>query len=231
MTCCKCCFSSHTEKKWTRPPPSMLLQSQLKYLFKLQFTAIYKSSPYHWSPRASTPVSSLSEEKLSHGSLRTRLFNSSLHFLTKGNILILSLIPQDFKKKNNFVITSLLEPCLIIPNYAARHLVLSVGPTRLRAHHRLAARCVCVCSRLRITRECVPSSSSALFSFNNTARNCPGGSVLCASGLSLFSPIFHAVYPNMQQTVGGGVLEGLNSVNRYSSSLQLLVRSSVFRWF
>lgn len=99
MTCCKCCFSSHTEKKWTRPPPSMLLQSQLKYLFKLQFTAIYKSSPYHWSPRASTPVSSLSEEKLSHGSLRTRLFNSSLHFLTKGNILILSLIPQDFKKK------------------------------------------------------------------------------------------------------------------------------------
>lgn len=46
-------------------------------------------------------VSSLSEEKLSHGSLRTGRFNSSLHFLTKGNILILSLIPQDLKKKTN----------------------------------------------------------------------------------------------------------------------------------
>lgn len=72
----------------------------------------------------------------------------------KGNILILSFIPQDWGKKNNFPISSLLEPCLIIPNYAARHLVLSVSPTMLSAHHRLAA--LCVFSHLRIIHEHVP---------------------------------------------------------------------------
>ncbi len=34
--------------------------------------------------------------------------------------------------------------------------------------------------------------------FNNTAWYCPGGSLLCAFGFSLFSPICYAVYPNME---------------------------------
>lgn len=41
------------------------------------------------------------------------------------------------------MITSLLEPCLIIPNYAARHLVLSVSPTML-PEQQLARCSVCV---------------------------------------------------------------------------------------
>ena len=34
---------------------------------------------------------------------------------------------------------------------------------------------------------------------NNTAWYCPGGSLLCVSGSSLFSPICYAVYPNMER--------------------------------
>lgn len=78
---------------------TLLVQQHLKYLFKLQFTAIYNSSPYQSSSRVPTSISNVSEEKLSHGRFRTRLFNSSLCFLTKGNILILSLLPQDWGKK------------------------------------------------------------------------------------------------------------------------------------
>lgn len=62
-------------------------------------------------------------------------------FLTNGNILILAFIPQDWKY--NFMITSLLEPCLIIPNYAARHLVHSVSRTML-PEQQLARCSVCV---------------------------------------------------------------------------------------
>lgn len=62
-------------------------------------------------------------------------------FLTNGNVLILAFIPQDWKY--NFMITSLLEPCLIIPNYAARHLVHSVSPTML-PEQQLARCSVCV---------------------------------------------------------------------------------------
>lgn len=54
------------------------------------------------------------------------------------------------------MITSLLEPCLIIPNYAARHLVLSVSPTMLPAHSWLVA--LCVFSHLDIIDEHVPPS-------------------------------------------------------------------------
>lgn len=61
--------------------------------------------------------------------------------LTNGNILILAFIPQDWKY--NFMITSLQEPCLIIPNYAARHLVHSVSPTML-PEQQLACCAVCV---------------------------------------------------------------------------------------
>lgn len=61
--------------------------------------------------------------------------------LTNGNILILAFIPQD--GKYNFMITSLLEPCLIIPNYAARHLVHSVSPT-MQPEQQLARCSVCV---------------------------------------------------------------------------------------
>lgn len=61
-------------------------------------------------------------------------------FLTNGNILILAFIPQDWKY--NFTIITLLEPCLIIPNYAARHLVLSMSPSVLPAHSWLGALCV-----------------------------------------------------------------------------------------
>lgn len=62
-------------------------------------------------------------------------------FLTNGNILILAFIPQDWKY--NFMITSPLEPCLIIPNYAARHLVHSVSRT-MQPEQQLARCSVCV---------------------------------------------------------------------------------------
>lgn len=88
------------------------------------------------------------------------------------------------------MITSLLEPCLIIPNYASRHLILSVSPTVLPAHSWLDAACVCSVTLI---------SSMSMFPhlsrlqrwdlrscFNNTAWYCPGGSLLLVSGSSLF---------------------------------------------
>lgn len=62
-------------------------------------------------------------------------------FLTNANISLLAFIPQDWKY--NFMITSLLEPCLIIPNYEARHLVRSVNPT-MQPEQQLACCSVCV---------------------------------------------------------------------------------------
>lgn len=62
-------------------------------------------------------------------------------FLTNANISLLAFIPQDWKY--NFMITSLLEPCLIIPNYEARHLVRSVNPT-VQPEQQLACCSVCV---------------------------------------------------------------------------------------
>lgn len=121
--------------------------------------------------------------------------------LTNGNILIPAFIPQDWK--HNFMITSLLEPCLIIPNYAARHLVLSVSPTTPPAHSCLAA--LCVFSHLDIIDEHVAPPPAPLqppshththlsrlqrrdlrCSFNNRACYCPGGSLLCVSRLQPF---------------------------------------------
>lgn len=46
--------------------------------------------------------------------------------------------------------------------------------------------------------------------FNNTAWYCPGGSLLCVSGCSLFSPICYAVYPNMER----GAFQALHVMHR-----------------
>lgn len=123
----------------------MLVQLLLKYLSRLQFTAIHNLQQpvcvIHLSacPNAFPLFLKI---KSNHGRFRTRLFNCHFYMLlTNGNILILALIPQDWKY--NFMITSLLEPCLIIPNYAARHLVHSVSPTML-PEQQLARCSVCV---------------------------------------------------------------------------------------
>lgn len=130
---------------------------------------------------------------------------SPASFLTNGNILILSFIPQDWKY--NFMITSLLEPCLIIPNYAARHLVHSVGPT-MQPERQLARRSVCVQSPWYHPRGMLPpphlnrlQRRDLCCCINNTARYCPGGSLLCVSSSSLSPPICYAVYPNMEHVV------------------------------
>ncbi len=46
--------------------------------------------------------------------------------------------------------------------------------------------------------------------FNNTAWYCPGGSLLCVSSSSLFSPICYAVYPNMER----GAFQALHVMHR-----------------
>lgn len=129
------------------------------------------------------------------------IFFFSPRFLTNGNILILAFIPQDWKY--NFMITSLLEPCLIIPNYAARHLVLSVSHT-MPPEQQLVRCSVCVQSPRYHQWACSPilagyNAGTYAVVFNNTAWYCPGGSLLCVFCPSLFSPICHAVYPNMER--------------------------------
>lgn len=101
------------------------------------------------------------------------------------------------------MITSLLEPCLIIPNYAARHLVLSVSHT-MPPEQQLVCCSVCVQSPWYHQWACSPilagyNAETYAVVFNNTAWYCPGGSLLCVFCPSLFSPICHAVYPNMER--------------------------------
>lgn len=100
------------------------------------------------------------------------------------------------------MITSLLEPCLIIPNYAARHLVHSVSRT-MQPEQQLARCSVCVQSPWYHQWACSHLSRLQRWDLccciNNTAWYCPGGSLLCVSGSCLFSLICYAVYPNTER--------------------------------
>lgn len=96
------------------------------------------------------------------------------------------------------MITSLLEPCLIIPNYAARHLLLSVSPAMLPAHSWPAA--LCVFSHLDIIDERVPHILAG-YSAGPCAVVLIMQDGIVQGGVyssSLFSLICYAVYPNTE---------------------------------
>lgn len=133
-------------------PPNLrfitLVQLLLKYLSRLQFTTVHSLRQQSVSSISSLVqmhfLCYLKRNQIMGGlgqdeKTRRGFFPSSR--LTNGNILILAFIPQDWE--HNFMITSLLEPCLIIPNYAARHLLHSVSPTMQPEQH-LACCSVCV---------------------------------------------------------------------------------------
>lgn len=85
------------------------------------------------------------------GTLETRMFP---HLLTNANVLIWAFIPQD--QKHYFMITSVLETCLIIPNYASQPLVRSVSSSMLPEQH-LACCSACVQSPWYHRWACFPS--------------------------------------------------------------------------
>lgn len=102
------------------------------------------------------------------------------------------------------MITSLLEPCLIIPNYAARHLVLSVSTNTL-PEQQLARCSVCVQSLWYHRWACSPILAGYNAGIYAVVLIIQHGivqegvySVFCCS---LFSPICYAVYPNMEHGV------------------------------
>ena len=102
-------------------------------------------------------------------------------FLTNGNILILAFISQDWKY--NFVITSLLEPCLIISNYAVRYAawacLCSSRPAALCVFTLISSTSMFLhLSRLQCQDQCC--------CINNTVRYCPRGSLLCVSVVPAF---------------------------------------------
>lgn len=137
-----CCLLILLVEKWTTSHPTFHHVSEI-----LIQNAIYNNAECTSAvciiclPACTNAFSLFLKNKLNHGRFKTRLFNFFPRFLTNGNILILAFIPQDWK--HNFMITSLLEPCLIIPNYAARHLVHSVSPT-MQPEQQLARCSVCV---------------------------------------------------------------------------------------
>ena len=142
-------------------------------------------------------------------------------FLTNGNILILAFIPQDWKY--NFMITSLREPCLIISNYAVRHLVHSVSPT-MQPEQQLARCSVCVQSPWYHRWACSPILAGYNTRTNAVVLIIQYGivqeGVYSVSSSSLFSPICYAVYPNMEH----GVFKALHEV--HGGRLALIVREN-----